>query len=234
MQRSLRGFFAGEIFQYEVYEVMDPIKVVVLDDHPVVREGLIVMMEKEEDIDVLADSGESGDAIKLIEEFKPDVLLLDVHMEGQTFNLVKKAKAAYSHIKVLFITAFDTKDNHRKAQKYGASGLVSKLEGSKGICNAIRAVQKGETIYTDEGVERKRIKRTGRVGNVPSHHPLSPREVDILCCVAHAMTAKEIAEDLHISVKTVDRHKANIMDKLSMRSQIELARYAIRNGFVEA
>ena len=65
-------------------------------------------------------------------------------------------------------------------------------------------------------------------------HPLSPREVDVLCCVAQAMTAKEIARDLHISVKTVDRHKANIMNKLSMRSQIELARYAIRNGFVEA
>ena len=69
---------------------------------------------------------------------------------------------------------------------------------------------------------------------LPVRYPLSPREVDILCCVAHAMTAKEIANDLHISVKTVDRHKANIMDKLSMRSQIALARYAIRHGFVEA
>ena len=214
---------------------MDPIKLIILDDHPVVREGLIFMIEREEDFKVLADSGDSTDAIELVNQHKPDVLLLDVHMEGQTFNIVKKAKMVHPDVKVLFITAFDTPDNYKKAEKFGGSGLVSKLEGAKGICSALRTVAKGETYFSPQGQERKTFSFSDiKATSIPVHHPLSPREVDILCCVAHALTAKEIAKELHISVKTVDRHKANIMEKLSMRSQIELARYAIRNGFIEA
>jgi DNA-binding NarL/FixJ family response regulator len=218
---------------------METIKTIILDDHPVVREGLIYMIEREPDMKVLADSGDSNDAIELVREHKPDVLLLDVHMEGQTFNVVKKAVSVHPEVKVLFITAFDTQDNYKKAEKFGGAGLVSKLEGAKGICNALRAVARGETYFhPEEAAERKAAaggyQHIVRGKDVPEHHPLSPREVDILCCVAHAMTAKEIAKELHISVKTVDRHKANIMEKLNMRSQIELARYAIKNGFVEA
>ena len=214
---------------------MDPIKLIILDDHPVVREGLIFMIEREPDFKVLADSGDSTDAIELVNQHKPDVLLLDVHMEGQTFNIVKKAKMVHPDVKVLFITAFDSSENYKKAEKFGAAGLVSKLEGAKGICNALRLVAQGEPYFSPQGQDRKTFSLSDvKANSIPVHHPLSPREVDILCCVAHAMTAKEIAKELHISVKTVDRHKANIMEKLNMRSQIELARYAIRNGFIEA
>ena len=122
-----------------------------------------------------------------------------------------------------------------KVKSFGGQGLVSKLEGGLGICKAIRVVTSGQEYFSDSSLTGPLSYRNpSRVKKLPTHHPLSPREVDVLCCVAHAMTAKEIAKDLHISVKTVDRHKANIMEKLSMRSQIELARYAIRHGFVEA
>lgn len=213
---------------------MAAINIIVMDDHPVVREGLIFMIEREPDIKILADSGDASEVVKLVEEHKPDVLLIDVHMEGQTFNIVKKALLAHPELKILFITAFDSEENHNKAKKIGANGLVSKLEGAKGICKALRIVSEGESYFSEAGVARQKVKKLSRSNSTPVHHPLSPREVDVLCCVAHAMTAKEIANDLHISVKTVDRHKANIMDKLKMRSQIELARYAIRHGFVEA
>lgn len=209
---------------------MEKVRLIVLDDHPVVREGLILMIEREPDMQVVADSGTIKDALRLVEEHKPDILLLDIQMEAPTFNIVKKAKAVHPEVKVLFITAFFTKENVKQADRFGGFGLVSKLEGSKGITEAIRTVAQGKKYFSDN-MEKKSFPRTKRT--ILPQHPLSPREVDVLCCVAHAMTAKEIANDLHISVKTVDRHKANIMEKLSMRSQIELARYAIRHGFVD-
>lgn len=210
---------------------MSNIRVIVLDDHPVVREGLIYMIDREPDLQVVAESGTSKDAIALVEQHKPDILLLDIQMETPTFNIVKKAKAVHSDVKVLFITAFFTKENVKQADRFGAFGLVSKLEGAKGICEALRQVAAGKRYFSDNADKKSFPNKQKRA--LSAHHPLSPREVDVLCCVAHAMTAKEIANDLNISVKTVDRHKANIMDKLSMRSQIELARYAIRHGFVD-
>ena len=167
------------------------------------------MIDKEPDLDVVADSGLATDVTELVDRYKPDVLLLDVHMEGTTFNLVKKARAGHPDLKVLFITAFDTKENAQKAARFGALGLVSKLEGNVGICTALRAVSKGERYFSEPEVRPRglRGRQGARSKTIPSHHPLSPREVDILCCVAHAMTAKEIARDLHISVKTVIRNK---------------------------
>lgn len=210
---------------------MSKIRVIVLDDHPVVREGLIYMIEKQDDLQVVAESGTSKDAINLVELHKPDILLLDIQMETPTFNIVKKAKAVHADVKVLFITAFFTKENVKQADRFGAFGLVSKLEGSRGICEALRQVAEGKRYFSENADKRSFVANKKRP--TTTSHPLSPREVDVLCCVAHAMTAKEIANDLNISVKTVDRHKANIMEKLSMRSQIELARYAIRHGFVD-
>lgn len=207
------------------------VRVIVLDDHPVVREGLIYMIEKQPDLQVVAESGTSKDAIALVESHKPDILLLDIQMETPTFNIVKKAKAVHAELKVLFITAFFTKENVIQADRFGAFGLVSKLEGARGICEALRQVAQGKRYFSENADKRSFTVSKKRA--VTTSHPLSPREVDVLCCVAHAMTAKEIANDLNISVKTVDRHKANIMEKLSMRSQIELARYAIRHGFVD-
>lgn len=214
---------------------LNQIRILVFDDHPVVRDGLIFMVNKEPDIEVVGHSGETKDFVPLVQAHRPDVVLLDIHMDGQTFALARKARDAFPELKVLYITAFDSEENVGKVKAFGGQGLVSKLEGESGICRAIRTVALGYDYFTDPSLmQSKSYRSESRPRNLPSHHPLSPREVDILCCVAHAMTAKEIAKDLRISVKTVDRHKANIMEKLNMRSQIELARYAIRHGFVEA
>ncbi len=213
---------------------MQNISLVILDDHPLVREGLLYMMERESDLEVVADSGQSSDALDLVQKHMPDLLLLDAYMGTPTFNLVKKVQKIKPDIRVLFITAFDSDENILHASRIGAHGLISKLEGSLAICQAIRQVAQGQTYFSDASIRTKpEVKKEKSRSSVSINHPLSPREVDVLCCVAHALTAKEIAKDLHISVKTVDRHKANIMDKLSLRSQIELARYAIRHGFVE-
>lgn len=214
---------------------MEPISVIVIDDHPIVREGLVLMLQKEEDLCVVASSGKSKATYELLRIHRPDVLLIDIHLESTTFNIVKRSLALYPELRVLFITAFDTFDNIERVKLCGGHGLLSKIENLECVCHAIRKVSEGGTYFSDPTlVDGMSYRSPLRPKKLPEHHPLSPREVDVLCCVAQAMTAKEIAKNLHISVKTVDRHKANIMEKLHMRSQIELARYAIRHGFVEA
>lgn len=215
---------------------MNNINIILLDDHPVVREGLKHMLDQERGLCVLADSGRAQDALGLIRMHRPDVLVLDVEMETETFDLVEKLRGIFPELKVLFVTGFDSPNNLREAKKCGASGLVSKLEGAKRISQAVRDVAEGRLYFStpSQRAMESKSREALSLRPKPVHHPLSPREVDVLCCVAQAMTAKEIAKDLSISVKTVDRHKANIMEKLNMRSQIELARYAIRHGFVEA
>ena len=210
------------------------LSVVVLDDHPVVREGLLSIIELEPDLQVVADSGHSQDAASLVGKHYPDVLVLDIQMDTLTFKLAKHIRETYPETKVLFITGFDTEENLAHATIAGANGLVSKLEGARVICEAIRKVSIGESYFSAVPDRTATVLPAAEKLREPSiQHPLSPREVDVLRCVGQAMTAKDIAKDLHISVKTVDRHKANIMGKLSMRSQIELARYAIQHGFVE-
>ena len=198
-----------------------------MDDHPVVREGLIAALNRESDFKVLADGGRAEDVVGLVERNKPDVVLLDIQMDQSTFGFVGRIKDAHAAAKVLFISAFDSENNVQQVTLFGGSGLVSKQEGTAVIAAAIRRVVAGETYFSESVAARANSE-----AKKPGPHPLSPREVDVLCCVAHAMTAKEIAKNLKISVKTVDRHKANIMHKLTMRSQSELVRYAIRHGFV--
>lgn len=204
------------------------IKVAIFDDHPVVREGLKALVDNEAGMKVVGDSGIVDDLEQVVRGADPDILLLDVHMGGPTFDLIAKAQALKADLKIVFITGFDTEHNLQQAVRLGAHGLVSKMEDGKIVCDALRAAYRGETYFSEAARNRR-----SRNKSVPSNHPLSPREVDVLCCVARAMSAKEIAQDLNISVKTVDRHKANIMDKLNLRSQIELARYAIKHGFVD-
>ena len=207
---------------------MDPISVVVADDHPVVREGLISLL-RHKGMAVVGDCGATKGIASLVQNYRPDVLLLDIHMEVLTFPIVRKLRTLFSELKVLFITAFASPGNIQKAKMYGGHGLIDKTQSPDKICEAVLCIAGGGQYFFEPAVQPREIKK---VGKTMAHHPLSPREVEVLVMVAQAMTAKEIAKDLDISVKTVDRHKANMMNKLSVRSQIELARYAIGHGFV--
>jgi DNA-binding NarL/FixJ family response regulator len=159
---------------------------------------------------------------------------LDLQAYGSIFQIATDAKESLPYIKVVLTSLVSLPEHKRQAERIGAQGIISAFDDLNDLLEGLRKVLRGESYYSASHVEKNLIVKQREGVNSRMDHPLSPREVDVLCCVAQAMTAKEIARDLHISVKTVDRHKANIMNKLSMRSQIELARYAIRNGFVEA
>ena len=207
------------------------VTVVIIDDHPVVRKGLLSIFEGDPDIRVLADGESTTEAINLVQNHRPHVLLLDTDVHGQTFNLAKKLTNEFVNLRIVIMGDKDDEDDIRLAKRVGAWGFINKGMDGVNICSTVKKVASGQQCFPNV-VQASPSLTQPRMS--PKGHPLSPREVDVLCCVAHAMTAKEIAKDLHISVKTVDRHKANIMEKLSLRSQIELVKYAIRKGFVDA
>lgn len=214
---------------------MSSLRIILLDGHPVVREGLHYIISDQPDLNVVADSGRGKDASELVRRYNPDIVMLDIEMDGVDFTIVKKLKKIKANLRILFFSSSDSQEIVRQSKRAGADGFVTKEEGRHTICLALRSVGRGNDFFSEAALEHKPITYTDVRGRtLPTQHPLSLREVDVLCLVAQAMPAKRIADELGISVKTVDRHKANIMAKLSIHSQAELVRYAFRQGFVDA
>lgn len=213
------------------------IKVVVVDDHEVVREGLVTMINTQQDMEVVGDCGDADTALAIISDKKPDIVMSDISMPGLSpFEMVKRSKEQNENLRILFLTAYSTDGNLERALRAGGSGFITKVEPMNIILEAVRKVSSGESYFSSEIQGRM-------VGNPSDEHNseddltvrrelLSPREVEVLCCVARGLTAKQIANTLHISAKTVERHKSNIMAKLGIHSQVDLARYAIREGLI--
>lgn len=215
--------------------MMREIKILIVDPQPVVREGLLYILDDQPDIKVVGDTGRARDIPELVRRTQPDICLLDIEMDGVDFTVVRRLKKLLPEIKVIFFSASDSGEIVHQSKRCGADGYITKEEGRHSICLAIRTIARGKTYFPKALLEKKPTTYTDTRGRtLPTQHPLSLREVDVLCLVAQAKSAKDIARELNISVKTVDRHKANIMAKLSIHSQTELARYAFRHGFVDA
>lgn len=214
------------------------IKVIVVDDHEVVREGLVTMINTQPDLEVVGDCSDAEAALSLISDTNPDVVMSDISMPGLSpFEMVKRSKEQNPNLNVLFLTAYSTDGNLERALRAGGTGFITKVEPMNTIFEAIRTVSRGEKYFSEE--IRERVIKQGEneaKGEddqmVVRRELLSPREVEVLCCVARGLTAKQIATSLHISAKTVERHKSNIMSKLGIHSQVDLARYAIREGLI--
>jgi len=209
-------------------------KVLIINDQVAMRLGLQVMIDQLEDFEVIGAFGSDRSITELIIQEHPDLLLLDMQVLSSVYQIASEASSCLPHLKIVLTSHSPLIEHRLDAERMGATGLVCSFEDQNSLIETLRSVVGGASSFSkldqvSEFLNSFRMRRNSQAG-----HPLSPREVDVLCCVAQAMTAKQIAKDLQISVKTVDRHKANIMSKLSMRSQIELTRYAIRNGFVEA
>lgn len=208
--------------------------ILILNDHPIIREGLVALLDSTEDCKVVSSGPSALNTRELIQRLQPDVLMLDLQALGSIYQIASDAKESKPNLKIVLTSSITLPEHKGQAERIGAKGMISSSDSLATIEECISSVMSDRTYFTGHDAEKTTIEKQRENTNARMEHPLSPREVDVLCCVAQAMTAKEIARDLRISVKTVDRHKANIMNKLSMRSQIELARYAIRNGFVEA
>jgi len=207
-------------------------RVLIADDHGIVRSGLRLLLERQPDIEVVGEAADGAAARELAVRERPDLAILDVKMPKLTgLQATREIKAQAPEVAVLILSMHDDERYLFEALKAGASGYVLKTQADTDLLDAVRAVERGEPFLTS-GAQRALIKDLLERG-ADSEEELTPREEEIVKLVAEAHTNEEIGEMLFISKKTVERHRANILEKLGMRDRVELTRYAIRRGLVQ-
>lgn len=217
---------------------MKKIRVLLVDDHAVLRAGLRLLVDSQPDMMVVGEAGDGQEGIWLAAELKPDVVLMDIAMpnmdgiEAMRFLMEKTPES-----RVLFLSMYQDEEYLRKVLATGAAGYILKRAAGPELLAAIRAVDRGD-VYLDPALTRMLVEDyLGRgLAQAPQEEPstsiLTPRELEVLRLVAQGHTNREIAELLVVSVKTVETHKANIMEKLGLRTRAELVRYALRRGLL--
>ena len=211
---------------------MDNINVLLADDHTVLRKGLRVLLEREEDITVVGEAGDGLEACKLAHSLQPDILVLDLSMPGLSgLECAARLKAELPTMRILVLTMYDDADYLRRILALGAEGYILKKALDSELLSAIRAIHRGEMyIYPSLSAN---VWKTGLVVKpMDQARELSEREMEVLEAIVLGCTNEEIAKDLHISIKTVETHRKRIMEKLGLSKRSELVRYALRFGLV--
>jgi DNA-binding NarL/FixJ family response regulator len=219
-------------------EAKEPEKVSILlvEDHEIVREGLKVLLNSQEDMEVIGEAGNGQSAIYRARDLKPAVIIMDVSLpKTNGLKATTEIKKELPQSKILVFTRHADTGFMQQLFRAGASGYVLKQSNSADLLRAIRIVAAGNT-YLDPAVTAKVV--TGNVGKqitptLPTNSKLSEREEDVLKMIAWGYSNKEIAAQLDISVKTVEAHKANCMKKLDCHSRIDIVRYALLQGWLK-
>lgn len=217
---------------------MKPISVLLVDDHAMVRETLATWLRGEEGLSVVASVATADEAISEVVRARPDVVLMDIDMPGLLcFDAAQVIQARSPQTRIIFLSAFYSDRYIEDALSAGASGYLTKGEAPQAVARAIREVAAGGVAFSPEVQSRLIIDgsgvRLGREGKTRVSL-LTPRELEVLRYLARGLSKKEIANIMHLSVKTVDNHSASLMSKLDIHDRVELARFAIREGLAEA
>ncbi|MGH2888762.1 MAG: response regulator [Solirubrobacteraceae bacterium] len=211
-------------------------RVLLADDHAVVRSGLKMVLDSQPDIEVVAEAGDGAEAVQKALSEEIDLAILDVAMPRMTgLQAVAELQRRRPELRVLILSMYDNEQYFFEALKAGASGYVLKSAANRDLIEAIRAAMRGEPFLYPAAVTaliRDYLDRARR-GEATPEDPLTRREQEVVKLIAEGHTSEEIAQTLVISKKTVERHRANILEKLGMRNRVELTRYAIRRGLVE-
>jgi DNA-binding NarL/FixJ family response regulator len=208
-------------------------RLLIADDHGVVRGGLRLLLDRQPDMEVVAEAADGAEAVAEALTREPDLAILDVAMPVLTgLQATREIKARAPGIDVLILSMHDDERYLFEALKAGASGYVLKREADQDLVGAVRAVGRGEAFLTN-AAERSIIRQWMADGASGPAIPLTPREEEVVKLIAEAHTNAQIAEILHLAEKTVESHRANVLRKLGMRDRVELVRYAIRRGLVE-
>jgi DNA-binding NarL/FixJ family response regulator len=211
-------------------------RILVADDHPIVLRGLKTVLNAQPDFEVVAEATDGEDAVALALSQDVHLAILDISMPRKTgLQAAREISQRRPDVRVLILSMHDNEQYLFEAIKAGASGYVLKSAVDRDLVEACRAAMRGEPFLYPGGVRalmRDYVERA-RAGEIGRGEVLTPREEEIVKLVAEAHTNEEIGELLFISKKTVERHRANILEKLGMRDRVELTRYAIRRGLVE-
>ncbi|MDX3094755.1 response regulator transcription factor [Streptomyces sp. ME01-24h] len=214
-----------------------PIRILLADDHALVRRGVRLILDREPDLEVVAEAGDGAEAVALARAQDVDLAILDVSMPRLTgLQAARDLAALKPGLRVLMLTMHDNEQYFFQALKAGACGYVLKSVADRDLVAACRAAMRDEPFLYPGAVTaliRNYLDRA-RQGEETPDHVLTAREEEVLKLVAEGHSSKEIAETLVISVKTVHRHRANLLGKLGLHDRLQLTRYAIRAGLIEA
>jgi DNA-binding NarL/FixJ family response regulator len=212
--------------------VMSPTKVLLVDDHPIVRTGIRNLLERAAEINVVGEASDGYEALKLVDKLSPDVVLLDMEMPGMNGKEVAvQLKQAGSSVKILVLSAHDDRQYIQELLANGASGYLTKEEVPEAIIEAVRGVARGEQGWVSRKVAAKMTAWMNE-DSPAKEKGLTPREVQVLKKVVAGKTNQEIGLDLGISEKTVEKHLEGVFSKLGVTSRVEAAVHALREGWV--
>ncbi len=211
----------------------EPIRVILADDHAVVRKGIREFLETDDALTVIAEAASGDEALKLMRELRPDVAVLDIEMPGQSgIDVTRAARAARLPVGILLLTAFDDEPYVRAALQSGANGYVLKTAEAQDIIGAVRAVHEGKSAI-DPTIMHKLLTQMGHLEKPEApREPLSERELEVLRLTAKGHTNKAIGAQLGISDRTVQGHLAKIYDKLHAASRTEAVMRAVTLGLI--
>ena len=210
------------------------IRILLADDHALVRRGVRLILDSEPDLQVVAEAGDGAEALQAFRDTEIDLAVLDVAMPRMTgLQAAREITRRRPEVRVLMLSMHDNEQYLLEAIKVGASGYVLKTAVDRDLVEACRAAVRGERFLYPGAVRALMREYLERSQAGETLHELTPREEEVVKLVTEVHTNDEIAELLHISKKTVERHRANVLEKLGMRDRVELTRYAIRRGLVE-
>jgi DNA-binding NarL/FixJ family response regulator len=209
------------------------IDVLIADDHGIVRSGLRMLIDRQTDMQVIAEADDGVTALESTQAHRPDVAVLDVSMPRMTgLQAAREIRAHVPDTRVVLLSMHDDERYFLEGLEAGAAGYVLKRAADTDLIGAVRTVAAGRTFLSDDA-QRALMDEWLEKGSPEPDDPLTPRELEVVKLIAEAFTNRQIAETLKLSEKTVESHRANVLSKLNMRDRVELVRYAIRRGLVE-
>ncbi len=210
------------------------VDIILADDHGVLRGGLRALLNAEDDLNVIGEAASGEEVLRIASEMQPDIVLLDLNMPGPGgIETTRRLLELVPETRVLVLTVHEDEGLLREAIDAGASGYIIKRAVESELINAIRAVARGE-MYIHPSMTRALLNEPAQRTHTPSvaHESLTPRETDVLGLIVRGYTNRQAAEELGLSVRTVETHRANLMGKLGLKSRVELVRWAADNDLM--
>lgn len=213
-------------------ETKKKIRIVIVDDHALVRLGLTTLINDQPTMEVVGEAGTGTEALRIVESYRPDVVLMDIRMPGESgIEVTRAILSRFPRTRVVILTSFADDELVLRAIQAGAAGYVLKQADNQDLLRAITAAARGEALLDPATTARllQQVRALGRMADEDAFHNLSMREMQVLAEVARGKTNAEIADTLSLSEKTVRNHVSAILEKLNLSNRVELATYAVEH-----
>jgi len=217
---------------------MEKKRIIIIDDHPLLREGIKSVIEKSRRYEVVGEAGKGDEGFDLVKRLKPDIVIVDISLPDMNgIDLIRKVRKEYPNIRIMVLTVHSKIDYIVESFKAGALGYLVKEAASNSLIDGLNTISEGD-YYLDSSLSKEVVKRLVNTSSIrkiddPAYNSLTPREQEILRLIAEGFSNKEIADMLCISLKTVENHRYNIMNKLGLHGIADIIKFAVKVGLVD-